>query len=403
MQPISLLMVGVGGYAGVYLKELFQNPRGSRFTVVGAVDPYASASPWYAELQARNIPIYDTVEAFYAEHTAQMAIVVTPIYLHAQQAEYCMAHGSDVLCEKPLCASLADAAAMIAARDRTGRKLAVGFQWSFSAAILALKQDILAGRFGKLRRLRTIVFFPRNLDYYHRGSGWAGKRYAKNGAPLLDSVTANATAHYLHNLLFLTGPQLDRAAQPAEFSAEIYRANPIEMFDTCAMRVRTPDGAELLYYATHAVPMNECYGPIFTVEGEAGTAAMGYDANGRETLTADFADGTHKDYGEPDADNIRKLHVFADAVANNAPLPCVAETALPHLELICALAQLYPETPVFPQADVAFSEEAKQYTVRGLGDALKRCYAEGKLPHELGLSWAQPPRGGRIGERGDLQ
>ena len=53
-------------------------------------------------------------------------------------------------------------------------------------AINALKQDILAGKLGYPKRLKPIVLWPRDLDYYQRG--WAGKKQDQQGNWILDSV-----------------------------------------------------------------------------------------------------------------------------------------------------------------------------------------------------------------------
>ena len=87
-------MVGIGGFAEVYLRELLHNPRWKQLQIVGAVDPYAERSRFSRELSDRKVPIYQTVEEFYEKQKAELAIIVTPIYLHARQAEYCMEHGS---------------------------------------------------------------------------------------------------------------------------------------------------------------------------------------------------------------------------------------------------------------------------------------------------------------------
>lgn len=392
MQEISVLMVGIGGFAEVYLKELLHNPRWKQLQIVGAVDPYAERSRFSRELSERNVPIYQTVEEFYGKQKAELAIIVTPIYLHARQAQYCMAHGSHVFCEKPLCATWKDAGDMIAARDRTDRKLAVGFQWSFSEGILKLKQDIGKGLYGKIHRIRTIVYFPRNLDYYHRGSGWAGRRRLDTGEWILDSVASNATAHYLHNMLFLTGKQEDRSAELESMEAEVYRANPIEMFDTCALRIRVPSGTELLFYATHAVPKEQERPPEIIIEGEKGEITLQYE-EGREKLIGHLADGRKINYERPGADGMRKLACMEDAIRGNAPLPCVPETTLPHLKCICALAESFPETPAFPEEYIRYSEENRQYTCTDLGTTLDICWREGKLPWEMGITWAQKPHG----------
>lgn len=390
MKKISVLIVGIGGYGGFYMEELLYAPRAERFLLAGAVDPYAEQSRFCDELKRRGIPVYNTLEEFYQQRQAELAVLVTPTYLHKYQAQYCMEHGSDVLCEKPICATWEDAKAMIAARDYTGRRLAIGFQWSFSKSILQLKQDIREGTYGKIRRIRTLVFFSRDLGYYHRGSGWAGKRRMESGEWLLDSVASNAAAHYLHNMLFLTGKQTARCAEPVQMEAEVYRANPIEMFDTCALRIFTADDIELLFYATHAIPKEQERAPEFVIEGEKGEVILHYK-EGQEVMTGHLADGRSILYDAPSADNIRKLYYMGDAILKNLPLPCVPETALPHLKCICALAESFPETPKFPDEAICYDESFRQYSCEGLGETLEKCWQKGLLPFEEGINWAQEP------------
>lgn len=163
MDKVSVLLIGIGGYGGIYLRELLYGARAEQFRIVGTVDPYGEKRELFGELRRRGIPVYAAVEEFYEMGKADLAIVATPIFLHGYQARYCMEHGSDVLCEKPICATLAEAEAMLAARNRTGRRLAIGFQWCYSESILRLKRDILAGMYGALQRMRTIVLFPGDL------------------------------------------------------------------------------------------------------------------------------------------------------------------------------------------------------------------------------------------------
>ena len=152
---------------------------------------------------------------------------------------------------------------------------------------------------------------------------------------------------------------MERSSEPVKIEAEVYRANPIEMFDTCALRIFTADDAELLFYATHAVPQEQERSPEFIIEGELGTVTLRYEA-GREIMTGTLADGRSILYGAPSEDNMRKLSCMADAVLENAALPCIPETALPHLKCVCALAESFPETPEFPEEFVCYDENTCQ-------------------------------------------
>ena len=64
MDRTDILLVGVGGYATYYVRELSARGAENGARVVGIVDPYASKSSEYAAIQAMQAPIYDTLDEF---------------------------------------------------------------------------------------------------------------------------------------------------------------------------------------------------------------------------------------------------------------------------------------------------------------------------------------------------
>ena len=102
MEPIEILLVGVGGYGVNYVKELLGPDAPEDVKVVGVADPVARRSPCWEMIQAAGIPVFDDIEAFYAGHRADLAIISSPIHFHAGQVIGCLNHGSYVLCEKPV-------------------------------------------------------------------------------------------------------------------------------------------------------------------------------------------------------------------------------------------------------------------------------------------------------------
>ena len=99
------------------------------------------------------------------------------------------------------------------ASDESQGFCAVGFQWSFSKAIQNLKKDILNGRWGTAKRLKTLIAWPRTHDYYQRNS-WVGALKNDQGAWILDSPVSNATAHFLHNCWYILGDSPDSVPFP---------------------------------------------------------------------------------------------------------------------------------------------------------------------------------------------
>ena len=56
-------------------------------------------------------------------------VIITPHVFHAAQATACLEAGVDVLLEKPMVMTAAEAEALIGTRDRTGRLVVVAFTW----------------------------------------------------------------------------------------------------------------------------------------------------------------------------------------------------------------------------------------------------------------------------------
>jgi len=268
-------MVAIGGYGYYYLRALLDEVPAASAALAGVVDPEAWASAAWPAVNALGVPVVDTVEAFFdAGHSADLTVVVSPIHFHVPQTAAALERGSHVLCDKPLGAASADAEALAALRDRARRSVMIGYQWSFSAAIQAVKRDLLDGRYGRPRRLATLCAWPRDLAYYTRNA-WAGRlRDGVTGAPVLDSPANNAMAHFLHNAFFLLGPATHLSAMPARVTAEMARVFPIESADTAACRVVTRDGCEVLFLASHATeaPIQ----PRFRLECDRGTIAVSY-------------------------------------------------------------------------------------------------------------------------------
>lgn len=386
--PITLVLSGIGGYGEQYLNTLLDPHSQARIRLVGAADPAPQGCSRLAELRDRGVPIFDSLDAFYAAAGADLAVIAAPIHEHCRQACLALAHGSHVLCEKPAAATVQDADRMADARDRAGRVAGIGYQWSFAPAILDLKRDILAGRFGRATRVQSTVLWPRTDRYYARNR-WAGRQKTAQGAWVLDSPVNNAAAHYLHNMLFLLGDGLDRSAAPASVQAELYRANPIENYDTAALRCITAGGAEILFYTSHAV--SDTIGPLFRLEFERGVAALD-GADG--AVVARFDDGDSRNYGAPDSTENRKLWAMADAISGGRPVPCGIEAARAQVVCMNGAQESAPIADFDPRAIRTVSHPNGTLTcVPGLAESLLDCAGQFKLPSELGLPWA---RAGRV-------
>lgn len=381
---VKVVLVGIGGYGEVYLSPLLDDPEGARCEIAGAVDPSPENCSRLQELVATGVPIFSALEDFYRENSADLAVISSPIHLHADHVCASLGHGSHVLVEKPAAAVTEDVDRMIAARDRAARFVAVGFQWSFADSILALKRDILSGRFGAPLGGRSLTLWPRTERYYGRNN-WAGVRRDPEGRWILDSPASNAMAHHIHNMLFLLGPAPDRSAVPVSVSARLARVNDIETFDTVAARIALVEGGELLFLASHTIAEADASEPRFTLEFEE--ASVEYPG-GLEPMTVRFQDGSVVEYPSPDATSqVAKLWACAEAVTTEVALPCGLETARPHTSFVEALERSGPMPLTFSGEFLRVSETAggRLRWVEGLGAAFRESFATGDWPSLPGV------------------
>ena len=363
---MNVVLVGAGGYGTNYVRELLAS-RDPDLHWVGVVDPYFEGCTMKQAILDADIPVFDTLEAFYREQTADLAIVATPPFLHAKQSICALSHGSYVLCEKPIAPTLAEAEEMQRAEETYQKFIAIGYQWSYSRAIQALKRDILDGVLGRPISMKTAISWPRNRAYYARGGGWGG-RIEKDGIPILDSIASNACAHYLHNMFFLLGDTMEQSARVDTLCANCFRANDIESFDTCSIQMQA-GGVPLYFIASHATAKKKNPEFVYTFEH----AVVTYSQDEGSCIRATFADGSVKCYGDPFADSFIKIWDCVDAIRNGKQPICTVQTATPHVELI---GRLYREVPIraFPASRVRLNSANDSVEVEGLFEALYEAY-----------------------------
>jgi predicted dehydrogenase len=402
--PVRVLMVAIGGYGYHYLQTLLEQVPEERAVLAGVVDPDARQSRAWPWVEARGVPVCDEIADYYsAGNDADLAVIVSPIQHHVVQSCAALEHGSHVLCDKPLGATVQDAARLISTRDACSRFVMIGYQWSYSTAIQALKRDILSGLFGRPTRFSTLCCWPRHLSYYQRNQ-WAGRlKDPSSGRWVLDGPLNNAMAHFLHNLLYLSGPEVHLSARPRTVQAELYRAYQIESCDTAACRVVTDTGLEVLAYASHV--SEAAIDPCFVLEFE--TASVTFDAKAGGIVARNAA-GHVKHYGAPDDDaQFKKLFDAISAVLAPMPVVCGPEAAAAQTRVVNGMHESVNEPTSFPETLVVSDDQAGRRSVPGLNQMLTQCYERHVLPAEAGAGWARAgavvdldgydtfPRGGR--------
>ncbi|HEX3583797.1 MAG TPA: Gfo/Idh/MocA family oxidoreductase [Thermoanaerobaculia bacterium] len=148
-------IVGTGSLGRVHARILTEMPEA---TVVGFVDPRDEAA---AEVTSTlNIRRFDSVSALKTEIDA--AVVATPTTSHLAVAGELLEAGVDVMVEKPIAATTADAQQLIDVAKQHDRVLQVGHVERYNPAITAVADHLGQVRYFEAERLG--VFVPRSLD-----------------------------------------------------------------------------------------------------------------------------------------------------------------------------------------------------------------------------------------------
>lgn len=372
---VDVLLCGMGGYGENYVKEyLTQDVRGSR--LVAIADPFAAKSPLYQDVVARHIPVFESPEAFFRDHHADLTIISSPIHTHYPYIMTALSHDSHVLTEKPVCFNLQQIDEMASESARRGKFVEVGYQLCFSRDVLALKRDILSGVYGRCLRARTLRLMRRD-DLYYARNGWAGRLYA-HGEKVLDSPFCNACAHQAQNELFLLGPAMDETAVVDRVEGVLVRVRPtIENYDTAAIRM-VAGGVPLYYYTSHAVDETKV-GPYSTYEFEHGVVE---EKDGGFVGT--LSDGTVKDYRTVDkGSRMEKLYEAVRCAEEGDTPVCTLKTAREHTRAVL-LAQELGITDLSAHAVKKTDDKGSAYyTLDGLTSCLTASYDAWSLPLDI--------------------
>ena len=159
---MRLAVAGNGAFGKNHLRVYRElEMAGQGIALVAAVEPNAARA---AEAAARyGIPIFATVDELLAAdlHLDAATVAVPTVHHHAVASELLDA-GLDLLVEKPLAATLAEADDLIGRAEKGGRILQPGHLERFNPAVLAVEPELRRPMFFESHRLS--IFTPRALD-----------------------------------------------------------------------------------------------------------------------------------------------------------------------------------------------------------------------------------------------
>jgi predicted dehydrogenase len=116
-------------------------------------------------------------------------IVSTPPHTHAEIGIAALRAGKDVLCEKPLARTPAEAQHMVDTASAAGRYLATGFNYRFYPSVQKARELLESGMIGELDHIRSYAGYSatdHNPAWVHDAATMGGGALRDNGIHLID-------------------------------------------------------------------------------------------------------------------------------------------------------------------------------------------------------------------------
>jgi predicted dehydrogenase len=264
-----VIHVGVGSFGRRWLSEfLAANVADRTVEVVALVDVDEKALAFgRGVLGLPESACYSDAARAFAAQPADFCTVVVPPGRHEAVIDAALAHGLDILCEKPIADSMAASLRIARKVKSAGRKMAVTMSHRFDQDKTTLRRIVRSGRLGKVTTVSC-----RYASSMRRHMEWG----ALFRHTMQDPLMIEGAVHHLDLVA-------DLAGAPCEtIYATTWKPDYAEYAgDTDGIVVMTfENGARGVYEgsSTTAVGLNDWTREYVRVDGEAGTAIL----NGRE-------------------------------------------------------------------------------------------------------------------------
>ena len=223
-------VIGGGVMGREHLKALVQIPQ---VDVAAVVDPdTAAAERVLGVAEIEGAQVFDSSDEMLRRVSPDYVVVASPVRFHAQQTVAAFESGAHVMCEKPLCMSLEEAAAMKQAALTAGRLFTMGLQMRQSHANQALQKFAGGGGLGSIYHTRVwgghIMNYPWGR-YFHRKDHYLG------------GVLAATTVHPLDVVYWVIGAPEPVAVSGSTFCRLTQMPNPPINFEGDLSEVSVED------------------------------------------------------------------------------------------------------------------------------------------------------------------
>lgn len=382
MSAVRLGLIGVGGYGRIHVEGFLALQEQGFVQITALADPSVGLLKTLAQIpelaQARCFADYRDLLAC---ENLDAVVISAPIPLHEEMTLAALERDVCILLEKPPVPLLSQLDRLIEADEQA--RVMVGFQHIYSRLIQDLKDELIAGRIGRIQSIAAHGLWSRTTGYYER-SFWAGQ-LAWRGRPVLDGPCTNGMAHFVNILLYLAASGKTDFAAPARVAGELYRARPgLPTYDTGCLSGELENGARFFVGFSHATDL------IVPVEvrltGTRGTLLLADDC---ETLHAEGAPVRRGDSGRNDLRKAFLAFAAGDASKNKTPLHAMR----PYLLATNLMLQSAGTIHTIPERHIRCINPGTPdaaYSVDGIATSLSQAARHVVPLAQTAAPWAEP-------------
>ncbi len=213
-----------------------------------------------------SVHLYEDYCEMLEKEKPDLVAIATESGEHARIALNCIENDCNVIIEKPIALSIADADAIIELSKKKNRKVCACHQNRFNKSIQKIREAIEKRRFGKLYYATAHIRWTRDFEYYSRAK-WRGT-WEQDGGALM-----NQCIHDIDLLRWMMGNDIDEVFAMTDRLKHDY----IEAEDLGIALVRFSNGAYGIIEGTVNVYPKNLEETLY-IFGEKGTVKAGGEA-----------------------------------------------------------------------------------------------------------------------------
>ncbi|MFA5687890.1 MAG: Gfo/Idh/MocA family oxidoreductase [Kiritimatiellales bacterium] len=389
-EPLKIAMIGCGGYANYLSCRIAEVPE---FCTLVAVSTHDFQSPAADAMRTKGVTVFAGVDEMLdslSPETCDAVIVPTSIESHFDYTRRIVERGFHVLLEKPPVAAIQDLDQLIELQRRSGKWIAVNFQYLYTDMTQNLKWRLMSGEFGAVKSVKARALWRRPESYFLRNF-WSGKLKI-NGRWVLDGVIGNPLAHLLAEALYLAAPDAGMLT-PETVEAELYHANETEGDDTSCVRISGANEVAVYFYGSL------CGAEQSQVFCEIETDRAQIQFTEFSEVEIHFHDGKTESGRTPEYEETqprrRMLAAIAARLLNDEKPLITVEECRPYMLAWNGAFESFGFPAALPESAFVRQELEEYGTTRVLPEikALMTAASEnGQLFSENGAAWARPGR-----------